>query len=204
MQIIVVGCGKVGSKFAQIMAEEGHDIVIVDNNSENFKLLGPSFNGLTVLGVPIDEDVLKHAGIETADGLAAVTPDDNINMMACQVAKEIFHVPRVFARIQDPIREQVFYQFGVQTICPTNIAVDEIRFMMLGKQDITNHTIGHTSVSFVYEKVPKNSVGKLLSGFQVPVDTMIFGVIKNGRLVFATSALKLELEDIVVIAHKAN
>ncbi len=204
MQIIVVGCGKVGSKFAQIMAEEGHDIVIVDNDSENFKLLGPSFNGLTVLGVPIDEDVLKHAGIETADGLAAVTPDDNINMMACQVAKEIFHVPRVFARIQDPIREQVFYQFGVQTVCPTNIAVDEIRFMMLGKQDITSHTIGHTSVSFVYEKVPKNSIGKLLSGFKFPADTMIFGVIKNGRLAFATPTLKLETEDIIVIAHKAT
>ena len=204
MQIIVVGCGKVGSKFAQIMAEEGHDIVIVDNDSENFKLLGPSFNGLTVLGVPIDEDVLKHAGIETADGLAAVTPDDNINMMACQVAKEIFHVPRVFARIQDPIREQVFYQFGVQTVCPTNIAVDEIRFMMLGKQDITNHTIGHTSISFVYEKVPKESIGKPILSLKDTEDTMIFGIIKDGRLFFATSKIKLGADDIIVIAHKAN
>ncbi len=204
MQIIVVGCGKVGSKFAQIMAAEGHDIVIVDNDSENFKLLGPNFNGLTVLGVPIDEDVLKHAGIETADGLAAVTPDDNINMMACQVAKEIFKVPRVFARIQDPIREKVFYQFGVQTVCPTNIAVDEIRFMMLGKQDITNHTIGHTSISFVYEEVQKSSFGQKLSSLATSQDSMIFGVIKKGRLVFAAPNIRLEAEDIVVIAHKAN
>lgn len=204
MQIIVVGCGKVGSKLAKIMAEEGHDIVIVDNDINNFKLLGPSFNGLTVLGVPIDEDVLKHAGIETADGLAAVTPDDNINMMACQVAKEIFNVPKVFARIQDPIREQVFYQFGVQTVCPTNIAVNEIRFMMLGKQDITNHTIGDTSVSFVYENVPKDSIGKHLQSIKVAEDTMIFGILKKGRLVFAMPNLKLEAEDIVVIAHKAN
>jgi trk system potassium uptake protein len=203
MQIIVVGCGKVGSKFAQVMATEGHDIVVVDNNSKNFELLGPSFNGITVLGVPIDEDVLKHAGIETADGLAAVTPDDNINMMACQVAKEIFKVPRVFARIQDPVREQVFYQFGVETVCPTDMAVDEIRFLMLGEQSITNHTIGNTVVNFVYETATKEQVGSKTDALRIPKEAMLFGIIRDGRLHFAASALKVEHDDILVIAHKA-
>ncbi len=203
MQIIVVGCGKVGSKFAQVMAAEGHDIVVVDNNNKNFDLLGPNFNGITVLGVPIDEDVLKHAGIESADGLAAVTPDDNINMMACQVAKEIFKVPRVFARIQDPVREQVFYQFGVETVCPTDMAVDEIRFMMLGEQGITNHTIGNTVVNFIYETALKTQVGSRLDAVKVPKDGMVFGLIRDDRLIFATPGLKIENNDILVFAHKA-
>jgi trk system potassium uptake protein TrkA len=203
MQIIVVGCGKVGSKFAQIMAEEGHDIVVVDNDSRNFSLLSPSFNGITVLGVPIDEDVLKHAGIETADGLAAVTPDDNINMMACQVAKEIFKVPKVFARIQDPVREEVFYQFGVETICPTNITVDEIRFMMLGEQSITNHTIGNTVVNFSYERIDKKLAGQRLDMIKVPKEGMIFGILRDERLHFAAPGLKLEKDDMLVIALKA-
>jgi len=203
MQIIVIGCGKVGSKFAQVMAAEGHDVVVVDSDNRNFERLGSHFNGLTVLGVPIDEDVLKHAGIETADGLAAVTPDDNINMMACQVAKEIFKVPRVFARIQDPIREQVFYQFGVETICPTDMAVDEIRFMMLGEQSITNHTIGNTVVNFTYEPVTKAQIGNRLDSIKVPKDSMLFGVLRNDRLHFASSSMRLENDDVVVIARMA-
>ncbi len=203
MQIIVVGCGKVGSKFAQVMSDEGHDIVVIDNDSSSFERLGASFNGITVLGVPIDEDVLKHAGIETADGLAAVTPDDNINMMACQVAKEIFKVPRVFARIQDPIREQVFYQFGVETICPTDIAVDEIRFMMLGEQSITNHTIGNTVVDFIYENATREQIGTRLDTIKAAKDSMIFGLLRNGRLHFTAPTLRIEHDDVIVIAKIA-
>ena len=105
MQIIVIGCGKVGSKLAQVLSEEGHGVVVVDNENKAFKSLDSSFNGITVTGVPIDQDVLRQAGIETADAIAAVTPDDNVNIMVCQIAKEIFKVPCVLARIYNPARE---------------------------------------------------------------------------------------------------
>jgi trk system potassium uptake protein TrkA len=134
MQVIVIGCGKVGSKFAQVLSEEGHDVVVVDNDRHLFKKLGPNFNGVTITGVPIDQDTLKQAGIETADALVAVTPDDNVNIMACQVAKEIFKVPRVIARIYNPEREHVFHQFGLETICPTSITVDIIHSMILDEK----------------------------------------------------------------------
>ena len=184
MQIIVVGCGKVGSQFAKMMSDEGHEIVIVDNNIENFKLLGSDFRGLTVLGVPIDEDILKEAGIESADGLAAVTPDDNINMMACQVAKEIFNVPRIFSRIQDPVREQVYYQFGIHTVCPTNMVVQEFRALMLGETSTTTCYIDKTGIDFHYKRVDDADVGKLVSELNVSKDTIILGIIKNGKLEF--------------------
>jgi trk system potassium uptake protein TrkA len=134
MQVIVIGCGKVGSRFAQALSEEGHDVVVVDNDRHLFKKLGPDFNGVTITGVPIDQDTLKQAGIETADALVAVTPDDNVNIMACQVAKEIFKVPRVIARIYNPEREHVFHQFGLETICPTSITVDIIHSMILDEK----------------------------------------------------------------------
>lgn len=142
MNIIVIGCGKVGSRLAQILADDGHDIVIVDSDRSSFKMLTPDFNGVTIVGVPIDQDVLKQAGIETADAFAAVTPDDNINIMACQVAKEIFKVPKVMARIYNPEREHVFHQFGLETICPTNMSVDVIRSKILGEIGSSHHTIG--------------------------------------------------------------
>lgn len=202
MQIIVVGCGKVGSQFAEIMSEEGHEIVVVDSEKENFKLLGSNFRGLTVLGVPIDEDVLKEAGIESADGLAAVTPDDNINMMACQVAKEIFNVPRIFSRIQDPVREQVFYQFGVHTICPTNMAVQEFRALMLGEASTTTCFINKTGLDFQYRRVDKADAGKMVSDLNVAKDTIILGLIKDGKLQMNNAKLKVGVDDEIVIISK--
>ena len=202
MQIIVVGCGKVGAKLAQVMAEEGHDVVIVDNDVQNFKLLSPNFNGVTITGVPIDEDVLKHAGIETADVFASVTPNDNVNIMSCQIAKEIFNVPTVIARIYNPDREHVFHQFGFQTICHTNTTVDEIRSMVLGEQRCETYFFGNTSIAFTQQKVGKNDIGKKLGAIKVPKACMIFGVIKKDGFHFTNSGMKVENEDILVISKK--
>lgn len=202
MQIVIAGCGKVGSQFARIMSEEGHEISVVDSNSENFKLLGPNFNGVTVLGVPIDEDVLKEAGIQGADGFAAVTPDDNINMMACQIAKEIFRIPRIFARIQDPVKEQVFYQFGVQTVCPTNMAVEEFRALMLGESSTRTCYLDNTGIDFIYERVRDKEAGKLMRDITVPKNTLLLGVIKDGELQFYNPSIKLEFDDELVIVSK--
>lgn len=202
MQIIVAGCGKVGSQFARIMSEEGHEIAVVDSSSENFRLLGPSFHGVTILGVPIDEDVLKEAGIESADGFAAVTPDDNINMMACQIAKEMFHVPRIFARIQDPVKEQVFYQFGVHTVCPTDMAVQEFRALMLGECSTHTCFIDNTGIEFIYERVRDKDAGKMMRDLSVPRNTHLLGVVKNGELVFYNHSIKLEFDDELVFATK--
>ncbi|HZK60981.1 MAG TPA: TrkA family potassium uptake protein [Anaerovoracaceae bacterium] len=202
MQIIVAGCGKVGSQFAKMMSEEGHDIVVVDSNIDNFKMLGPNFKGLTVLGVPIDEDVLKEAGIESAEGLAAVTPDDNINMMACQVAKEVFNVSRIFCRIQDPVREQVFYQFGVHTICPTDMAVQEFRALMLGETSSTSCFINNTGIDFDYSRVKGEDVGKYVSDLKVAKNTIILGLLKEGQLQFNNPKLKIGFDDEIVTIKK--
>lgn len=202
MQIIVIGCGKVGSRFAQLMSQEGHDIVIVDNIRENFDLLDQNFRGLRVIGVPIDEDVLKQAGIESADGFVALTPDDNINMMACQVAKEIFKVPRIFARIQDPVREEVFYQFGVHTVCPTNMAVQEFRALMMGETSTTSCLIDNNIIDFDYERVEESDVGKKIVDLTVRKDTMILGLIRNGELHFSRPSLLLEIDDEIVFVSK--
>lgn len=202
MQIIVAGCGKVGSQFARIMSGEGHEVSVVDSSAENFKLLGEGFHGMTVLGVPIDEDILKEAGIESADGFAAVTPDDNINMMACQIAKEIFRVPRIFARIQDPIKEQVFYQFGVHTVCPTNMAVQEFRALMMGESSSKACYLDNTGIEFIYERIRDKDAGKLMRDISVPRNAHLLGVLKDGQLNFYQPFTKLEFNDELVIVSK--
>jgi trk system potassium uptake protein TrkA len=133
MQILVIGCGKVGSKLANVLSREGHDVVVIENETDNFKELDRDFKGVTICGVPIDQDVLRSAGIETADAVAAVTPDDNVNIMVSQIAKEIFKVPKVIARIYNPAREHVFHEFGLETVCPTNMTVSSIHSKILLK-----------------------------------------------------------------------
>ena len=112
MNILVVGCGKVGARLASVLSREGHDVSIVDRFEESFEMLSDDFEGFKTCGVPIDQDVLRRAGIENCDALAAVSPDDNVNIMVRQLAREIFHVPQVLARIYDPAREDVFSHFG--------------------------------------------------------------------------------------------
>lgn len=204
MNIIVIGCGKVGATLAQVLASEGHDIVIVDNDRKAFRALRPGFNGITVTGVPIDQDVLKQAGIETADALAAVTPDDNINIMSCQVAKEIFKVPRVIARIYNPEREHVFHEFGLDTICPTNLTVDVIRSKLLGEEGASHHAIGGDSFTFRRESIRRDDEGKKLSSLKIKEDSMIFGVVHNNKFVFANPGYKLIKGDVLVVVYRTH
>ena len=109
MNVLIIGCGKVGSHLADTLCQLGHDVSIIALNRENFDLLSDDFSGLTIQGVPIDLDILRQAGIEECDALAAVTEDDNTNIMVCQIAREIFNVPKIVARIFDPLREVARY-----------------------------------------------------------------------------------------------
>ena len=108
MYIIIAGCRKIGSNLALLLSEENHDVVVIDSDPNNFDLLGSGFNGVTIAGMPIDEDVLRNAGIENADAMAAVTNDDNMNVMVSEIARDLFHVPAVITRLYDPEREMVF------------------------------------------------------------------------------------------------
>lgn len=204
MNIILVGCGKVGSRLAEVLADEGHDIVIVESDRNALKLLSPDFNGVTIVGVPIDQDVLKQAGIENADAFAAVSPDDNINIMACQVAKEIFKVPRVIARIYNPEREHVFHQFGLETVCPTNMTVDVIRAKVLGETGISHHIIGGESFTFVRHNVSKAESGKKLGTLKFKDNARVFGILQNGSFSFPDQNTKLNYGDIVILAQMTH
>ncbi len=126
MKVIIVGCGRVGSYLARRFQEEGHGVTVVDKDNAAFARLGPGFGGELVVGTGIDEDVLRRAGIERADVFIAVTNWDNTNVMAAQVAKEVFGVGRVICRIYDHLREDIYRELGLETICPTILSANYI------------------------------------------------------------------------------
>lgn len=127
MRIVILGCGRVGARLAQLLEQSGYEIAIIDSDPGAFARLPETFKGQTVLGTGIDVDVLRSSGIEHADAFAALTNFDNTNIMACEVAKEIFGVKKVLARIYDPAREDLYHQLGLETICPTTLISTKAR-----------------------------------------------------------------------------
>jgi trk system potassium uptake protein TrkA len=131
MRHLIVGCGRVGSALAKLLDADGHEVIVVDENPAAFKRLGPKFKGHEVVGTGIDYDVLKRAGAATADGFIAVTNGDNRNIMAALIAKRMFKIKRIVARIYDPPRGQMYRELGVQTVCPTTVGAKLIRDVLI-------------------------------------------------------------------------
>jgi trk system potassium uptake protein len=119
MKVVIMGCGRVGARVASILDHNGHAVTVIDTDSRAFRRLASDFSGQTIIGTGIDEDVLRSAGIEEATAFIAVTNGDNRNIMASQVARNIFDVPEVICRIYDPVREDTYRRLGLTTVCPT-------------------------------------------------------------------------------------
>jgi trk system potassium uptake protein TrkA len=139
LKLVIVGCGRVGSQIAADMDMAGHEVVIVDREPGQFSraasrgVLTKEFRGDQVVGNGTDADVLRRAGIEHADGFVAVTEGDNRNIMAAQIAKHVFKVPHVVARIYDPERAETYAKLGLHTICPTIDGANRIEKVLLEK-----------------------------------------------------------------------
>lgn len=132
MRIVILGCGRLGAYLARQFARDGHEVVVIDREREALEALGPDFPGETVAGMGIDAEVLRRAGIEQADVFIAVTGYDNTNIMAAEVAREIFGVPRVITRLNDPLRAEIFQELGLKTVSPTALAAEAIRKCLEG------------------------------------------------------------------------
>lgn len=124
VKVVILGCGRVGATLATQLDQAGHSVSIIDISSDAFQRLSPKFKGNKIVGNGAQEDVLRRAGIETADAFAAVTNGDNRNIMASQIAKEIFHIKKVVCRIYDPLRQRTFGELGLEAICPTTTVAD--------------------------------------------------------------------------------
>ena len=121
MKVVIMGCGRVGARLAAMLDEDGHDVTVLDSDTYSFRRLPSSFGGTALFGNGMDTEALKKAGIEDCDIFVAVTQGDNRNVMACQIAKHIFNVPRVLSRIYDPLREEMYHALGLETVGPTKV-----------------------------------------------------------------------------------
>ncbi|OGD34233.1 potassium transporter TrkA, partial [Candidatus Atribacteria bacterium RBG_16_35_8] len=123
--IIIIGCGRLGSHLANLLSASKKSIVIIDKNEESFKRLNPNFSGFTIEADAIEEEVLEEAKIDQADVVVSVTNDDNTNIMIAQIAKKIYNIPKVIARLVEPNKQKIYDKLGIVTICPTILSAEE-------------------------------------------------------------------------------
>lgn len=124
--VIVVGCGRVGSRLANMLTDAGANVCVIDWRAEAFSNLGRGFNGSTVQGIGYDEDTLIKAGVEECDVVAAVTQSDNANLMVTEVASRLYDVPHVIARLYNHEHERAYMQLGIDYVCGTTLVAEEV------------------------------------------------------------------------------
>ncbi len=132
-----MGCGRVGSGLARSLADEGHDVTIMDARQDAFQRLTARFRGNAIIGDGLDSAALRRGGIENADVFVSVTQGDNRNLMAAQVAKHIFKVPRAIARVYDDSRAEVFRELGIETLSSPRYVTSLMREMIFDGRDET-------------------------------------------------------------------
>jgi len=177
MYVVIMGCGRLGAQLAELLSLKEHDVVLIDQSPSAFEKLGSGFNGLTVVGTGIDIDVQKKAGVDRCDAFAALSSDDNTNIMAAQVAKEIFAVPKVIARIFDPKREFAYHQLGLESICPTNLGAEIVQNYLESDRMCCRHSYGDVDV--IEFAAPKAMAGKQASAVEVPGAVRLVGICRG-------------------------
>jgi len=143
-----------------MLSQEGHNVIIIDKKAASFKRLGSDFNGITITGVGFDPEILKRAGVERADALAAVTNGDNSNIMVSEIAKKIYKVPQVITRIYDPLRADIYKKFGLNTISTTTIVAQIFRSALLKESGRMEYPVGEDTGIVEYQAQKENNKAK--------------------------------------------
>ena len=132
--IVIIGCGRLGASMANALSDNGGNVLIMDQDKDSFRRLSSSFGGLSMVGNGTDLDALQDARIENASAVIAVTNNDNTNIMVAQIARDMYKVDNVIARLYDPERETIYQEFGIKTLCPVVLSVKEIDKLLARKQ----------------------------------------------------------------------
>lgn len=207
MNIMIVGGGLLGRKTAEMLDEAGHDVVLIDASQENLAQLSPDYSGVTAVGFPMDIKSLRSAGIEGCDAVAVTTPDDNLNITVGQIAKNFFGIPKVIARIFDPYRENIFERFGLQTVCPTNMAGDKLVTALTSPWQSRQITFGTTTISLIVVPVEHRYFGHTTASVELRQGDGLFGVIKeDGQFLLKGQREEIPLEhgDFLVCSRKID
>lgn len=201
MYVIIVGCGRVGSELAKLLSSEGHDVVVIDKSQPSFERLGSSFNGLTMVGNGFDANLLKQVGIEKADAFCALTNGDNTNLVSAQVAKKIFKVPKVIARVYDPQRAHIYAALGLDIISGTILFAAMLRDKIIESR-FSSYLIETKELGVIEIDVAGELVGKAVEQINMPGEFLVVAIRSLHGMVIPEPKTVLKDKDVLMAAVK--
>ncbi len=203
MHIIIVGCGRVGSELAKLLASEGHDVVVIDKSAASFERLGAAFNGLTMPGNGFDLGLLKQAGIEKADAFCAVTNGDNTNLISAQVAKKIFKVPKVIARVYDPQRAHIYATLGLDIISGTILFAAMLRDKIIESR-FSSYLIETKELGVIEIDAGASLIGKPIKEVNIPEELLVVAIRRLDGVIIPSPQTILRPKDILMAVVKVE
>ena len=198
MYVIVIGCGRLGSSIAQDLANLGHDVCVIDRDPTRLDRLGSGFNGQRVIGIEYDSDNLISSGIQQADVLLAVTPDDNVNITVSLVASDIFHVPKIIARANDPDRRYIYDTLKIDSINPTDLSAKILAGKLFPTESDSLMQISpdYDLLEFPVERTRNTTVDH----FERKFASRVVLIRRNGSVIVNCQNLPFESGDVVMCA----
>ena len=201
MYVIIVGCGRVGSELAKLLSGEGHNVVVIDKDQASFDRLGGTFNGLTAVGNGFDLGLLRQVGIEKADAFCALTNGDNTNLISAQVAKKIFKVPKVIARVYDPQRAHIYTALGLDIISGTILFAAMLRDKVIESR-FSSYLIESKELGILEIEVKNDLVNKTIQEINMPQELLVVAIRRLDGVVLPEPQTVLKNKDILMAAVK--
>lgn len=195
MKVIVMGCGRVGEQLSLLMAGEGHDVVVIDHDQMALDRLSPSFPGQKIKGVGFDRSVLVRAGVEHAEGFASTSSSDNANIVAARVARNVFRVPRVVARLHNPRRAEIYRRLGLVTISSTTWGSRRISELLTHSDLAPVISFGSGEVSLLDVELPPNFAGRTVKDLTVAGEISVVSVTRDGHALMPSFGFELADRD---------
>lgn len=203
MYVIIVGCGRVGSELAKLLSNEGHNVVVIDRDGASFDRLGGTFNGLTLVGNGFSLELLKQAGVEKADAFCAVTNGDNTNLVSAQVAKKIFKVPKVIARVYDPQRAHIYSALGLDIISGTILFAAMLRDKIIESR-FSSYLIETKELGVIEIEVKDNFIGKTIQEINIPGDFLVVAIKRLEGMIIPEPQTILKSRDVLMAVVKVT
>jgi trk system potassium uptake protein TrkA len=198
--MIVIGCGRVGTGVVRDLVASQRHVAVVDVDAATFDRLGPGVAADRIVGSGMDRRVLLRAGIEHADGLAAVTGVDEVNATVARLASRVFRVPRVVARLYDERAAELYQRLGIRAISPVTWGIRRLCDLLTFSEVTPVAALGAGGVEIVEVAAGSLLAGKRASELEVPGEVSVVALTRHGTTTLAALGSALEEGDLVHLA----
>jgi trk system potassium uptake protein TrkA len=204
MNIVIVGCGRQGTELAKALVLDGCGVTVIDHDPGAFGRLDPSFGGRVILGNGIDRETLIEGGIEKADGIAVVTASDEINIVVARIARQVFSVPQVVARVHEPLKAEIYQRLGLMTVTPVRLGTQRFRELLTFSPLAPVKRLGNGEVGIIEVEVPPALVGRTANDLTIPGEIQVIAITRGNKTEIPISGTVFHEKDTIHVAVESG